>query len=440
MSAEKVNELFWLTYGQAIKDKAGANLGSEGVFFLATEAQKGPPAGDDVPDEYTYQGLFDIGNNLLDTNNVFYNPSALHGYDEALDTAALQDQAAAQTFLTTQRKKAFDQFNEEKAMGLIPNPDFYDYVQAGKVPNYVAAQKNLDNISQTIEQIQNLQAGPMSGALKTDKANLAKGRNEDKDYAGYNMHGAMGNILSPAELVRKFQSGEKIAPPVFQRILAYNAPEYKQAVQAAMKKALTNFTPPNSYEFQIDLGKSTSDFNFGQTKIGGTVDISYGGWFSFSAGADHESSSETLDTEDESSQVVVKLVYDTIQRIPITPGSWNADVSKYKLRDDAPKNCKTLARVTDLVIATYLGYEITVGDKTASTIDTKMKETTSANGGIKVLGIPIGLSAAGSHSEEENTHTATWDNANKTLKILPTSDIGYATIVGVVGEKFKLAS
>ena len=86
MSAEKDNQLFWLNYGDAVRAKAGVNLGSTGVFFLATEAQKGPPAGDDVPDEYTYQGLYDIGNNLLATDNLFYNPSALHGYDEALDS------------------------------------------------------------------------------------------------------------------------------------------------------------------------------------------------------------------------------------------------------------------------------------------------------------------------------------------------------------------
>ena len=86
MSSDKINQLFWLNFGQAVKDKAGADLGSSRVFFLATEAQKGPPAGDDIPDEYTHQGLYDIGNNLLAIDNLFYNPSALHGYDEALQT------------------------------------------------------------------------------------------------------------------------------------------------------------------------------------------------------------------------------------------------------------------------------------------------------------------------------------------------------------------
>lgn len=133
----------------------------------------------------------------------------------------------------------------------------------------------------------------------------------------------MGNMPSPAELVRKFwQSGVRIDPPIPRRIPAYSAPTYKQAVQAAMKKALNNFTPPNSEEIKLDFGKSTSDFNFGQTKVGGVADVSYGGWFSFSANADYESTSETLDTRDESSEVSIKMLYDTIQRIPITPGLW----------------------------------------------------------------------------------------------------------------------
>jgi len=98
--------------------------------------------------------------------------------------AALEDQKAAQDFLTTQRKEAFAQFNMENRLGLIPHPDFYDYVQSGQVPVYIAAQRRLDEISQRIDQIQNMRAGPMSGSLRTDKGNLAKGRNEERDYPG----------------------------------------------------------------------------------------------------------------------------------------------------------------------------------------------------------------------------------------------------------------
>lgn len=116
----------------------------------------------------------------------------------------------------------------------------------------------------------------------------------------------------------------------------------------------------------------------------------------------------------------------------------NADISKYKLRKDAPQSTKTLARVTQLIVVTYLGYEISVGTKTASTINKKMKETTAAGGGVKIFGIPIGLSAGGSSTNEHNSHSAEWDNATMTMKVLPRTDTGIATVIGVVGEKFSI--
>lgn len=83
MSSDKISQLFWLQYGDAIRQKVGAGSGDK-LFFLANEAQKGPLAGNNIPNEYTYQGLYNIGNNLLSTDNVFYSPSSLHGFDQAI--------------------------------------------------------------------------------------------------------------------------------------------------------------------------------------------------------------------------------------------------------------------------------------------------------------------------------------------------------------------
>ena len=127
-----------------------------------------------------------------------------------------------------------------------------------------------------------------------------------------------------------------------------------------------------------------------------------------------------------------------IEDRPLTFPCRNFDVTKYRLKPDAPKEVKTLARVSQLVVVTYLGYEITVGSKTASTIDAKMKETSAANGSLSVFGIPISLSGNGSNTTEHNTHTATWVNESKTLTVMPNSDTGFATVIGVVGEKFEL--
>jgi hypothetical protein len=84
MASDKTSQLFWLQYGDAIRNKVGAG-GGDRIFFLASEAQKGPVAGSYIPDAYTAQGIYNIANNLLATNNVYYSPSAQHGYDQALD-------------------------------------------------------------------------------------------------------------------------------------------------------------------------------------------------------------------------------------------------------------------------------------------------------------------------------------------------------------------
>lgn len=84
MASDRTSELLWLEYGKQIKNKV-PGAGQDGkIFFLANEAQRGPPAGTYIPNEYTAKGLYDISNNLLATNNIYYSPSALHGFDQAV--------------------------------------------------------------------------------------------------------------------------------------------------------------------------------------------------------------------------------------------------------------------------------------------------------------------------------------------------------------------
>ncbi|RSL44901.1 hypothetical protein CEP53_011018 [Fusarium sp. AF-6] len=457
MSSDKTSELFWLEYGKAIKGKVpGAGEGSK-IFFLANEAQKGPPAGTYVPDEYTAKGLYDLGNNLLATDNIYYSPSALHGFDQAIGTylnwvdlggkdnlalddallSAIDQQTGAQAALDREKEKAFARWEKDTKMGLTSQP-FPAYVDTGKAPALTAAQQNADVVAQTIIGIQLQKNGPMSPAVKQDRDALGLALNTTGDYEGYNMHAAAGNVLTSAELILKQQKGEKVPPPSYYRVPLYDAPNYKRFVQAAMKQSSSSdYNPSQSIQVTIDTGKNTSDYNFGQTKGGASVGASIG-WFSFSAGGNHSEESSTLQTGSEASQVSIKVTYDSLEAVTITTGKWVADVTKYKLRSDAPQNVKTLARVSQIVVISGLGYEITVGSSTASTLDTKLKETTAAGGSISIFGIPIGLGGSGSSSKEKETHRTTWDKASRTFKVLPNYDSNCATVVGVVGEPFGI--
>ncbi|KXH43604.1 hypothetical protein CNYM01_02743 [Colletotrichum nymphaeae SA-01] len=456
MASDKTSQLFWLQYGDAIRQKVGVGSGDK-IFFLATETQKGPLAGNNIPDAYTAQGLYNLGNNLLSTNNVFYSPSALHGYDEAIGLYlnwvelggksnpalgsayldALKNQVAYQKSFDNEQDSAHARWKKDTDYGLT-DKSFKVWVESGKAPAWQAAKDRVDSISQTITNLQLQQEGPMSVTVKEDRDRLRKGKNEETDFDGYNMHAASGNVLSTAELTQKFLSGETIPEPPFHRLPLYEAGSYKQFVQDAMQKARSSdYSSPQRIDVNIDTGKTTADYNFGQTNGGANVGVS-NGWFSFNAGASHSSESSTLQLGSESSQVQVAITYNDLQAITITTGAWNVDVSKYKLRSDAPKEVKSLARVSQVIVIAGLGYEIKVGASTAETLDTKLKQTTSAGGSISVFGIPIGLGGSGSSTKENQTHKTSWDKASRTFKVVPNFDNNCATVVGVVAEPFQI--
>lgn len=89
------------------------------------------------------------------------------------------------------------------------------------------------------------------------------------------------------------------------------------------------------------------------------------------------------------------------------------------------------------MVANRLGYEITIGDANADAFDTYYKQVVAASGGFRVFGISIWGGSAG-HTDERNTHEASFDRATSKFTVVPSDDTGVATLVGVVGQKFDI--
>lgn len=81
-----------------------------------------------------------------------------------------------------------------------------------------------------------------------------------------------------------------------------------------------------------------------------------------------------------------------------------------------------------------MGYKITIGSKTASTLDAKLKSIVSTGGNIRIFGVPISVGGDGSSSSGRNTPVGTWDNESKTFTVEPSSDTGFATIIALIGD------
>lgn len=82
---DSIDASFWKAYGAAIKSAAGnIAVNDTTSFYLSTKAQIGPPAGDNIAQSFTNQGLYNIGDNYLPPDELFYSPSILNSYIDQL--------------------------------------------------------------------------------------------------------------------------------------------------------------------------------------------------------------------------------------------------------------------------------------------------------------------------------------------------------------------
>ncbi|KAM7194155.1 hypothetical protein V8F20_008075 [Naviculisporaceae sp. PSN 640] len=459
-AADKINDLYWLHYAQQVKKKANANFTKDGdyVFFVASEATKGPPAGKFVPAEYTNAGLYPLANSLLASDEFFYPPSSLRGYIQALQTYlnyvdlqkgasselytalldALDHQAGADAVVEREQDKAFARWKKELDRGIIAdNMTFPQWVAKGHAPTYSNALEDQQAKNGVVVNIQGLIDGPMAALLNQSRTAISTGLNTETDVDGFNMKAAIGSPLSSEQILLKRQKGETIPTPPFQRLPLYQADGYETFVKDAETKIGTKYEPRDSFELNIDTSLNRNSFDFSQFQGSAGASISIGPWFAVGADASHTEEKTRIETGSDVQSVKVKVTFDSIQQIKINSGRWDVDLSNYKLRGDAPKQLKSMAKITALVVASALGYEITVSDTIAQTIDTKLKETTQASGFVSIFGIPIHLGPSGSSTKESNSHTATFDSATNTFSVVPRFETGYATVIGIIGEKFK---
>jgi hypothetical protein len=86
-AADRADAIFWKAYGAAIKKAVGqVTINDTTSFYLSTKAQGGPPGGDNISPNYTNEGLFQLGDNLLPPDQLFYSPSSLNSYIDQLQT------------------------------------------------------------------------------------------------------------------------------------------------------------------------------------------------------------------------------------------------------------------------------------------------------------------------------------------------------------------
>lgn len=457
------NKAFWLAYCDAIKSQIGGDVGEKTSIWYSTVAQRGPPAGPSnfIDPIYTNMGIYDIGDNLLWADNLFYVPSEQNSYARSLltylscvelggnptDAQKLQlatrivNEQAAKTAYDAQFAESFKQWKAYKAEPdlFIAGTTWYSW-KIQNCPELTVAENNLSAASSAVDQMTSAVYGNLAVQFLKDKTLLSTAINTNNMLISPgNINMACTTLSGPDadSILRSVQLKQPVPPPVVDAYRpAYSAPNYAAQVKTWMGNVGNVNVKRTSVDIDFDKGNKLDETNFSHTTANAGVNFDYAPWLSIGATAstDHKDSS-MLSTVDQQ-KTKLKMSWDEkMVKVNVMPGAWDIKNRDYKLKADAPPQVKGLARVVQFVIVSKLGFEVEFDGEAKDEFDRKINDTNSGGGSFRLFGIPIGVNASGSTETGSTTHKASWDKQSGKLSITATEDAGFATIIAVIGEK-----
>jgi len=456
---DRADELFWLGYCKSIKEQLGTKFGDSSAIFYCTRTQRGPPAGDSIDPAYTNTGLYNIGDNLLAADNLFYVPSAQNSYINFLltylgyvdlggnpgDAQLLQvkltaeDLSAAQIKQSAELKLAIANYAEMKSAGIVGTQEFSQWYPTNALA-FLAAKNQFDAAAAANQIALQVAYGAQAGKFTRDRNAILNATTSIEYVPGRNMPCTALTAANAREILNASNKGTPIPPPgaIFYEP-AYLCPEYGSTVKTWQNLA-NSTTDPKSFIININSGKDVKDTDFGQTKISGDVSFTYAPWLSFSANGSSDHTDDSLKTEHEAEEIEITVFYDDMRAVTINPGSWNIGDprgSYPNLRPGAPDSVKVLVRPAQMVLVSKLGYKVKLGVKLAEEFDKKVTDVKAGGGHVTIFGIPISIGGNVNKSTETTTHVGKWDKATQEFTVKATTDGGFASVIAIIGEKIK---
>ncbi|KAF5017068.1 hypothetical protein F66182_11058 [Fusarium sp. NRRL 66182] len=399
MAISDVDKHLWLAYCKAVQNVVGGLPGHKPALFFTKHAQKAPVASTCIDPAYTNYGINNIINNLLQTDDLFYDPSHHKTYAqcllEYLMSVKLGDDEQPQIAMTgrsftgaldqalRERDHALEMFEKEEGHGLTGEQDFAEWWPS-HAPAYSAAKQKVEAVA--------------------------------ADY--------QASLLSLLDKDR--------TPHAITHVPEFMSSQYTSQIEYWMNGVGDG---DSSVPINVADGKQVNESDFGHAAADG---FSYGPWLSFSAGegsANEEGLS--FDSVDTDTNLDVQFSYDEIQTISVPAGEWNVPSPgrRYQLASSASEESRKLAFPDYMIVVRNLGFKVSIrDDKLAGQLDDMFEQAKSAGGAVRVFGIPATPDGNAEQATEENAHVAEWDRVTGLLSVRPTADAGFASVVALVGE------
>ncbi|KAF4983412.1 hypothetical protein FZEAL_1141 [Fusarium zealandicum] len=445
MSSNQVDRHLWLAYCKAVQNSVGGLPGHKPALFFTKKAQKAPVASPDIDPAYTNYGIDAIIDNLLQADDLFFDPSTkktyVGGLLEYLQSVNLggncspglemQIRMIGQDFfrilaqLSQERERALASFEEQEEMGIIDDLHFYEWSQMN-APGFINAQKKAEMMASRYQATVQQAGGPVAEQLVRDFRKIFQAQFSGVSVPGINMPAcrASANVTRGLLKANKLPHGVTYVPETTHM-------EYSSRIEHWIEGVGDG---ESSIQINVADGKNVNDSDFGHTVTEGHE---FTPWISFSPQKGRSEHALTLNNVDNEKKLDIQFSYDEIQSIPVHTGDWNVPSPGrlYKLKDSASQESRNLVNPCHLIIVRNLGFKISFQDGAAARqIDKHFEEAKAGGGIVRVFGIPAAPDGNIEESTEESAHVARWDPCGNVLSIKPTIDAGFASVVAIVGE------
>ncbi|KAI1049698.1 hypothetical protein LB505_011865 [Fusarium chuoi] len=430
----KQDEDLWKAYTKALQTKFFSNLDTNNeLFYAAPIATMGIPAGNNIPQEITNKGAYDIGDVVMQLDApVFTAGSKKYSQrlQEVLGAVRLgqnPDRGAEKRMNDIQAKvrklnmqyaeaseKAVEYYTTDEDKG---NMSFGQWVPRN-YPSSFALSREKQSATATEASLRAQIAGPGAAQLNGQRLRLFSACEPDQSNPGLNMPCALsfGNIVNGSSDLPHGSGG--FSRPTYTIENSYTETVGNWIRDAGGENKL-NLT------FNINDAKSENWDKFGFVNVNANSPFAY--FFKASYTQDHQIKEDFITAQEAGSEISVQLSAAEASVFTVKPGEWDVPNLMEEYRDfqrEAARSIGPAARVDQVILAYKVAMKLSLEAKVAERVYDITQKAKSTGGSVSFFGLEVGF---GGGSRDEVNISGSIIEIRK--------DLGYPVLLGVKGKK-----
>ncbi|KAL5589588.1 hypothetical protein FOVSG1_011455 [Fusarium oxysporum f. sp. vasinfectum] len=430
----KQDEDLWKAYAKGLQARFFSNFDTKNeIFYAAPVGLLGIPGGDNITQEITNKGVYEIGDVLMQLDApVFASGGKKYSQrlQEVLGAVRLgrsRDMGAEKRMNDIQAKvrklnaeyaelseKAMESYAADEYKGNMP---FGQWVSMN-YPSFVALSREKQSAAATEASLRAQIAGPGADQLNRQRQRLFNACEPDRDHPGLNMPCALsfGNITNGSSDLS--QESGKLPRPAY-------------TIDNLYRDTVGNWTRGSTSEnklnltFNINDAKSDNWDKFGFVNANANSRFTY--FFTATYFQDRQKKEDVITAQDVGSELSVNLSAAEAGVFTVKAGDWDVPSIMEEYRDfqpDAARNIGPAARVDQVILAYKVVLKIPLPANVADRVNDLTQKAKSSGGSVSLFGFEVGF--GGGSKDEVNI-------SGSSIEIR--KDLGYPVLLGVKGKK-----